>query len=87
MKLILTKISTPIFESYVFLLLGFKYRHMTFGLINMQSEKSDDMFCDDIFGESPAGIRKIVSLLPIIYMMVHIFTVLLSMHPTIRGWL
>ncbi|KAI8539159.1 hypothetical protein RHMOL_Rhmol09G0159900 [Rhododendron molle] len=24
-----------------------------------KSEKSDDMFCDDIFGESPAGVRKI----------------------------
>jgi hypothetical protein len=23
-----------------------------------QSERSADMFCDDIFGESPAGIRK-----------------------------
>ncbi|XP_010263441.1 PREDICTED: serine/threonine-protein kinase prpf4B-like isoform X2 [Nelumbo nucifera] len=23
-----------------------------------KSERSDDMFCDDIFGESPAGIRK-----------------------------
>jgi hypothetical protein len=25
-----------------------------------QSERSADMFCDDIFGESPAGIRKSV---------------------------
>lgn len=25
-----------------------------------QSERSDDMFCDDIFGESPAGVRKLV---------------------------
>ncbi|XP_058184582.1 uncharacterized protein LOC131302031 isoform X1 [Rhododendron vialii] len=24
-----------------------------------KNEKSDDMFCDDIFGESPAGVRKI----------------------------
>ncbi|KAI8032705.1 hypothetical protein LOK49_LG01G00200 [Camellia lanceoleosa] len=23
-----------------------------------KSERSDDMFCDDIFGESPAGVRK-----------------------------
>lgn len=28
----------------------------------MQSERSEDMFCDDIFGESPAGVRKAVSL-------------------------
>jgi len=25
-----------------------------------QSERSADMFCDDIFGESPAGIKKLV---------------------------
>ncbi|GAV59194.1 Pkinase domain-containing protein [Cephalotus follicularis] len=24
-----------------------------------KSERSDDMFCDDIFGESPAGVRKL----------------------------
>lgn len=24
----------------------------------LQSERSADMFCDDIFGESPAGVRK-----------------------------
>jgi hypothetical protein len=28
-----------------------------------QSERSEDMFCDDIFGESPAGIRKSVRFL------------------------
>lgn len=28
-----------------------------------QSERSDDMFCDDIFGDSPAGVRKTVSLM------------------------
>lgn len=26
----------------------------------MQSERSNDMFCDDIFGDSPAGVRKMV---------------------------
>ncbi|CAL5402794.1 unnamed protein product [Camellia sinensis] len=29
---------------------------------NLQSERSNDMFCDDIFGESPAGVRKTVVL-------------------------
>lgn len=28
----------------------------------LQSERSNDMFRDDIFGESPAGVRKTVSL-------------------------
>lgn len=27
----------------------------------VQSERSDGMFCDDIFGETPTGIRKSVS--------------------------
>lgn len=27
----------------------------------MQSERSDGMFCDDIFGETPTGIRRAVS--------------------------
>lgn len=27
----------------------------------MQSERSDDKFCDDIFGETPTGVRKSVS--------------------------
>ena len=35
---------------------------MGFFLELLQSERSNDMFCDDIFGESPAGIRKMVSL-------------------------
>jgi len=26
----------------------------------LQSERSNDMFCDDIFGDSPAGVRKTV---------------------------
>uniref|UniRef100_A0A453JEJ6 non-specific serine/threonine protein kinase n=2 Tax=Aegilops tauschii subsp. strangulata TaxID=200361 RepID=A0A453JEJ6_AEGTS len=29
------------------------------GPVNFQSERSADMFCDDIFGESPAGFRKL----------------------------
>lgn len=27
----------------------------------MQSERSDVIFCDDIFGETPVGVRKSVS--------------------------
>lgn len=27
----------------------------------MQSERSGGMFCDDIFGETPTGVRKAVS--------------------------
>lgn len=27
----------------------------------MQSERSDVIFCDDIFGETPVGVRKLVS--------------------------
>lgn len=29
-------------------------------ILFVQSERSADMFHDDIFGESPAGIRKVV---------------------------
>lgn len=29
--------------------------------IYMQSERSDGMFCDDIFGETPTGVRRAVS--------------------------
>jgi hypothetical protein len=32
----------------------------------VQSERSDDKFCDDIFGETPTGVRKSVSLSPIV---------------------
>jgi len=32
----------------------------SYTLLYVQSERSADMFHDDIFGESPAGIRKVV---------------------------
>lgn len=38
------------------------YLHTNIFVYEMvQSERSDDMFRDDIFGESPAGVRKTVS--------------------------
>ena len=37
------------------------------GPVNFQSERSADMFCDDIFGESPAGFRKLVWLLSVFF--------------------
>ncbi|KAH0677705.1 hypothetical protein KY285_025506 [Solanum tuberosum] len=33
--------------------------------VKQQSGRSADMFCDDMFGESPAGIRKMVSVLEV----------------------
>lgn len=57
--------------SFHFLLFSetdYSYSSVTYCVCNeilskFQSEKSADMFSDDIFGESPTGVRKTVSVM------------------------
>lgn len=40
----------------------------------MQSERSEGMFCDDIFGETPTGIRKSVSSTPMFLFVIYVLS-------------
>ena len=51
----LKKISGFIYTLCIYLDLKF--------IFNIQSERSDDKFCDDIFGETPTGVQTSVSVL------------------------
>lgn len=49
-----------------------------------QSERSDGMFCDDIFGETPTGIRKTVSPMLYVFIFKYDLLVLISNYVSFR---